>query len=248
MRSVAPAPLEDHHHDAVRRADAQQVHAAAALSGTSTERNTSVSSRNDSSTTARDEHRQPLADPVADVGEGRGLPADVSLRRAVREHVREAPAVRSRSIVVEGGVVLRAPWSGTRPGSRRPPSALDLGSRATDAMPASAATASAQRARRRPGPRRCRRRSRAARWRRGRSPSATQVVGAALGAAVRERPVVGEAQRAARAPVRRAASSSAVHRRWRSAIACRETCSPQRTQRRARGAVGGARPVAGRGR
>ena len=49
----------------------------AAFSGTSTERKTSVSSRNDSSDDGRDEQRQPVLDPVTEVGEGRGLTADV---------------------------------------------------------------------------------------------------------------------------------------------------------------------------
>ena len=67
----APAPLEDRDHHAVRRADGQQVHHAA-LTGTTTERNTIASSSTETATTKPITSQSRPASSVGDVGEQRG--------------------------------------------------------------------------------------------------------------------------------------------------------------------------------
>ena len=70
----------------------------AALSGTSSERNTSISRTNDSRHDGRDEHRQPVLDAVTEVGEDGHLAADVGACRAARQGSGNT-SERSRSIV-----------------------------------------------------------------------------------------------------------------------------------------------------
>ena len=75
----------------------------AALSGTRIERNTTISSRNDSRDHRADEPRQPAGDAVAEVDERRGLAADVDLRRrcpatAVGDHVVAQPVHELASV------------------------------------------------------------------------------------------------------------------------------------------------------
>ena len=147
---LAPAPLEDHHEDAVGGADAEQVHERRLERHQRPSGRPRISSRNDSSDDGGDEQRQPIADPVAEVAEGRGLPADVRGGRAVRERRREARRSRSRSTVVAASPRPAARVVGN--GDERRHVAIRRSARAgaTEAMPGSAATAPRPAARRRP--------------------------------------------------------------------------------------------------
>ena len=117
---LAPAPLEHHHQHAVGGADASRL-SSAALSGTRIDRNTTISSRNDNSTTAAMNHGQPVGDPVGDVAEVGGL----TRRRGPWPGCRRAPAgntsARRRSTVVERRGVLRRRRRARRRSWRRPP-------------------------------------------------------------------------------------------------------------------------------
>ena len=92
---------------------------SAALSGTSTERKTSISSSERQQQHGADEHRQAFADASAHVGEARRLAADVGPGRAVAERAREHVGAQPGDGVGRG-LVLRAGGRERRPGSRCP--------------------------------------------------------------------------------------------------------------------------------
>jgi hypothetical protein len=84
---LEPAPLEDRDNDAVGRGlDSRFI--TAALTGTTVERNTIVSSTTDRPMTAPMNHGSRPVIPVAQVDEQRRLPPDVSGRRRAFERRR----------------------------------------------------------------------------------------------------------------------------------------------------------------
>ena len=85
-----------------------------------------MSSRNDSSDDGGDEERQPVVEPVADVGPGRRLAADVGARRVPSST--DGSTSRGAARWWRRGLVLRARWSGRRAASPRRPRG-DLGRR-----------------------------------------------------------------------------------------------------------------------
>ena len=66
-QAAEPAPLEDGDHDAVRARRSTAGSSAAAFSGTTTDRNTIISSRNDASRIAADEQRQAVRELLVEV-------------------------------------------------------------------------------------------------------------------------------------------------------------------------------------
>ena len=91
-----------------------------ALSGTSTDRKTSISSRNDMREHRGDEHRQPAVHPGPDVGEVRGLTRRRAPGRAARQRGREhrgcAAARRCRASPRPAGPVVGNATSVAMPG------------------------------------------------------------------------------------------------------------------------------------
>ena len=113
----------------------------AALSGTRIDRNTIISSRNDTTTTASDEQQQPVLHAVAEVGEVRRLAADVGdgvvSRPAPAGTRRRAAARRSSRVAASCGAVVGIATIAATPRPRRSSGG------ATEAMPGSAAIAAA---------------------------------------------------------------------------------------------------------
>ena len=138
MRSAAPAPLEDHDEHAVRRADAEQVHQRRLerhQHRAEDDREQQEREQHDGG----DEPRKPVLHPVAEVGQGRGLPTDMRGRRGAGEHRREDLGAEPLDGLA-GGRVLRATWSGWRRGWP-PASAVEITAGSpTEAIPGSAAT------------------------------------------------------------------------------------------------------------
>ena len=155
-----------------------------------------------------DEQRQPVVDPVADVGEVRRLTADVGPRRAARRAragARRPAAARPSSCVASScgpvvgdgdqrrdagvGVHLAGAHRGDARGRRATASrsgSTTLGSPAMSTAMTSGPLL--------PGPKPC----------------GDQVVGPALGPGLGQRALVGDAQRAGRAPARRARAAATV--------------------------------------
>ena len=109
---LAPAPLEDHDHDAVRGADAQQVQQRRLQRDEQRPEHQREQQERQQNHCA-DEQRKSVLHSTADVAPGGGLPADVSARAVGPFSTCGRTSARSRSMVVDGGGVLRRTWWGS---------------------------------------------------------------------------------------------------------------------------------------
>ena len=201
---LTPAPLEDHDHDAVGGADAQQVHQRG-LQGHEHRAEHQREQQERQQDDCADEQRKPVAHSAAQVAPGRRLAADVSLRPGCPLAPAEGPrreAARSVSMVASscGAVVGKATKVATpvpahlgganrcdpRGRPRQPSQRVEEARRPVEDVDGDHERPVDSRA----------------------EPVGEQVVCTALGPAVRQRAFVGESDAGARGPARRAPSSS----------------------------------------